>query len=47
MICGQLAASLVFDRWGAFGLIERGIAWQGALGAALIAAGAALVVFRP
>ncbi len=47
MICGQLAASLAFDRWGFFGLAERGVGWQGALGAALIAAGAAMVVFRP
>lgn len=47
MICGQLVASLAFDRWGAFGLVERGIGWQGVLGAVLIASGAALMVFRP
>lgn len=47
MICGQLAASLAFDRWGLFGLAERGIGWQGGIGAVLIALGAWLVVFRP
>lgn len=46
-ILGQLAASLVFDRWGVFGLAERAIGWQGMLGASLIAAGAALMLFRP
>ena len=47
MICGQLAASIAFDHWGVFGLVQRGIGWQGLAGVALIALGAGLVVFRP
>ncbi len=46
VIAGQLAASLIFDQTGAFGLETRAITWQAVAGVALIGAGAALVIWR-
>ena len=46
VIAGQLAASLIFDQTGAFGLETRAITWQAVAGCALIGAGAALVIWR-
>ena len=46
VIVGQLAASLIFDQVGAFGLSIRAVTWQAVAGVALMGAGAALVIWR-
>jgi transporter family-2 protein len=43
-IAGQLALSVVLDRFGALGLDERAITWDKLLGIGLLAAGTLLVV---
>ena len=43
-ISGQLALSVVIDRFGLLGVAERGLAWQRVLGVALLAVGTVLVV---
>lgn len=45
IVAGQVCSSLAFDRFGWFGLPERGITWIRLLGAVLILAGAVLVNF--
>lgn len=44
LIAGQLTASVVLDRIGAFGLPERGITWEKLLGIALLVVGTVLIV---
>lgn len=46
VIAGQLTASLLLDQGGAFGLALRPITLQAVAGMGLIAAGAALVIWR-
>lgn len=46
VIAGQLVASLVFDQVGAFGLAARPVTLQALAGVALMAGGAALVIWR-
>jgi transporter family-2 protein len=43
-IAGQLAASVVLDRMGVFGLDERAITWEKVLGIGLLALGTVLIV---
>jgi transporter family-2 protein len=43
-ITGQLAAAVVIDQLGAFGLDKQQITWERALGVALLAAGTWLIV---
>jgi bacterial/archaeal transporter family-2 protein len=43
-ISGQLALSVVIDRFGLLGVAERGLAWQRVAGVALLAVGTFLVV---
>lgn len=45
-VAGQLVASLLFDQFGAFGLVQRAVTPGALLGAALVLGGAALIVFR-
>jgi bacterial/archaeal transporter family-2 protein len=44
VIAGQLALSVVLDRFGVLGLEERAVTWEKLLGIALLAAGTVLVV---
>jgi transporter family-2 protein len=43
-ISGQLALSIVIDRFGLLGVAERGLAWQRVVGVGLLAVGTFLVV---
>ena len=46
LIGGQLATAAIVDRFGLFGLDRIGFTWQRAVGLALLAAGALLVLKR-
>ena len=47
LIAGQLAMGVVIDRYGLFGVEQVLLTWPRALGVLLLAAGAALSLYRP